>query len=225
MNTKNLITPIGYAAAAAIMCAAVFKFNHLPGTGTVLAITGLIIGIFFAAYVLDRMNEVPGETSAVSVAGAISVLFLNTGITCRIWHWPGANILLTLGLTGFALVFIPMCWLKRSKESNQDDLRNSAGALGLSLFAIGALFKLMHWPGAIAMMALSPMLIFLVFYPRYIMDKSIDAAQKKIYLRDSFLTIVIGTLVALYFVKSIEIHDLDKILQAITSCAGSPTTC
>lgn len=209
---KKLTTISGFISALAIMIAMVFKFNHFSGAGSLLAIAGLLIGFYFAIYIMNRMNEKnESGLSPSSIVAAICVLLINLGITFRIWHWTGANILLTLGLMGFSVIFIPMFWLYKSKQPNFDRIMNIAGALGLMTFALGTLLKLLHWQGAPILLSLSPVFLFLIYFPKYIINDSINKESKSRYLRESFLVIIIGALVALYFIKSIEIHDMDAV--------------
>ena len=209
---KKLTTISGFISALAVTIAMVFKFNHFPGAGTALFIAGLLIGIYFAIYIIDRMNE-KSESGLfpVSIVAAICVLFINFGITFRIWHWAGANVLLALGLIGFSIIFIPMFWLHKSKQPNFDKVMYSAGALGLITFVLGTFLKLQHWQGASIVLSLSPVFLFLIYFPKYILSTSVNQESKSRYLRESFLVIIIGALIALYFIKSIEIHDMDAI--------------
>lgn len=208
---KKLTTISGFISALAIMIAMVFKFNHFPGAGTTLWIAGLLTGIYFAVYIIDRMNENNEELMPSSIVAAFCVLLLDFGITFRINHWTGANILLTLGLAGFAIIFISMFWLHKSKQPNFDKVMYTGGALGLMTFALGTLLKLQHWKGAPILLSLSPVFLFLIYFPKYIIRASSNLESKRRHLRESFLVIIIGTLVALYFIKSIEIHDMDAV--------------
>lgn len=207
---KKATNSIGYITAFAIVVTSVFKFEHFPGAGAMLCLTGLILSVYFPVFIIDRMNEKnEGKTSNASVTAAISSSLISLGIVFRLWHWPGANILFTLGFVCFSLVFIPMLFMQRSKEAGADTILNLSGASGLACFGLGILFKLMHWPGAAMLLALCPAFLFLVYFPKYMMNSTISIEVKHNYLRNSFFVIVIGTLVALYFIKSIEIHDME----------------
>jgi hypothetical protein len=41
------------------------------------------------------------------LSGAVSISLTAIGILFKIMHWPGANILLVLGLGLFAILFVP----------------------------------------------------------------------------------------------------------------------
>ena len=209
---KKAANIIGFVSAFSAMIAASFKFNHFPGAETTLYLTGLLLSIYFPAYIIAKMSEKSeGRIRSAHIVAALAASLTDLGITFRIWHWPGAAVLLTLGLTIFSFVFLPLLLILRSKEAGTDNMRNAAGALGLAAFALGTLFKLQHWQGAPILLTLSPSLLFLIYFPKYIIDQRINNNVKNKYLRNSFFVIVIGTLVALYFIKSIEIHDMTSV--------------
>jgi uncharacterized membrane protein len=69
------------------------------------------------------------------------------GALFKILHWPGANILLILGLSWLAIVsFIRSAYVQeRSTQGYLNGLSNA-------LMIIGVLFKMMHWPHAMMML-------------------------------------------------------------------------
>lgn len=46
---------------------------------------------------------------ATYIIGTISSMLFVIGILFKIQHWPGAGVMLTLGLAAFGIVFIPLC--------------------------------------------------------------------------------------------------------------------
>lgn len=41
------------------------------------------------------------------ISGVMTSMMALLGMLFKIQHWPGASILLTIGIAGFALIFIP----------------------------------------------------------------------------------------------------------------------
>ena len=72
---------------------------------------------------------------------------------------------------------------------------NTLGASGLTLFALGILFKIQYWPGAGIMLGLSVFLLFFGYFLMYMSDKTINAEEKTSYLRKAFLSVIIGSVV------------------------------
>lgn len=84
-------------------------------------------------------------------------------------HWPGAGIMLVLGITLASLVFLPLLFtLKmREKQKSKDKLILGIGMLAAITMSMGILFKIMHWPGANMMGLGSVILMIAVFLPVY----------------------------------------------------------
>ena len=197
MKKTNYI--IGYIAAFAVVIATVFKINHLSYTGTIVAIAWTLMSIYFYFYILDKMGDSSGgKILLVNIVAAFCATFIDIGILFRLEHWPLAGTLITVGLVGFALIFLPMLYIQKSKQAGANNLMNSAGALGLALFALGMLTKIQHWPGQTFLFIPGAALIFLIYFPMYMMNKTIPDEKKINYLRDTFFAIIIGCLILLF---------------------------
>ena len=190
---------IGYIAAFAVVIATVFKINHLSYTGTIIAIAWTLMCIYLYFYILDKMGDSSGgKLLLVNIVAAFCATFIDIGILFRLEHWPLAGTLITVGLVGFAFIFLPMLYIQKSKQAGANNLMNSAGALGLALFALGMLTKIQHWPGQTFLFIPGAVLVFLIYFPMYMMNKTIPDEKKINHLRDTFFAIIIGCLVLLF---------------------------
>ncbi|MDF2435908.1 MAG: gliding motility-associated protein GldL [Bacteroidota bacterium] len=195
---KKGINIIGFVTALLLFMTVVMKSNHLPGAGMVMALSGFAISVYLPFFLLYNPNGSETPVNSSIKIGALSGSVLNLGITFKFQHWPGASVMIVLGLTSFALIFIPL-FLKyklNNEGSERKTLMNTLGASGLTLFALGLLFKIMHWPGAAVMLGLSVLFLFCGYFLMYLLDKSIDNDSKTIYLRKAFFSIIIGSIVA-----------------------------
>ena len=196
---KKSLNVVGFIAALLMFSTVVMKSNHLPGAGIVMALAGFGLSVYLPFFLLYRSGEASNsEKNAAGIVGAISASVLNLGITFKFQHWPGAGVMIVLGLTSFALVFIPMLLRKKLKgeASERKTLMNTLGAVGLTLFALGILFKIQHWPGAGIMLGLSVFLLFFGYFLMYMSDKTINAEEKSNYLRKAFFSVIMGSVVA-----------------------------
>lgn len=196
---KKSLNVVGFIAALLVFSTVVMKSNHLPGAGIVMVLAGVAVSIYLPFFLLYK----PGETSnseknTAGVVGAISASILNLGITFKFMHWPGAGVMIVLGLTSFALFFMPMLLRKKLKgeASERKTAMNTLGASGLTLFALGILFKIQYWPGADVMLGLSVFLLFFGYFLMYMLDKSIELEAKTNYLRKAFFAVILGSVVA-----------------------------
>jgi hypothetical protein len=106
---------------------------------------------------------------AMIISGAVSASFFTTGLIFKFLHWPGAGIMLILGIGILSLVFLPLMFLLKVKEkqSTKDKVTIGLGTLSGILISMGILFKVMHWPGANIMMQGSIAVMLLLFLPFY----------------------------------------------------------
>ena len=190
---------IGYIAVFAAVIATVFKMNHLPLTGPFTAIALLLLSIYFPLFIIDKARDSTEEkTSAANRVAALSSFFVTFGLLFMIQHWPLAWTMTTVGLVCFALIFLPMLYIQKSKQAGANNIMNGAGAIGLALFVLGMLTKINDWPGQIPLFIAGAALVLLVYFPMYMMDKTLPDEKKINYLRDTFFAIIIGCMIILF---------------------------
>lgn len=195
---KNKLNIVGYIAGLLVFTTVVMKINHFTGGGIVMVLAGVAMSIYFPFYLLYKKGEESNAgTNRVAIIGAVCASTINLAITFKFQHWPGAGVLMVLGLVCFALVFVPMLLNRTLKNqgSERKTLMNTLGATGLTLFSLGILFKLMHWPGAAVMLTLSIFFLFFGYFLMYLLDSSINPVEKTAYLRKAFLSVIIGCMV------------------------------
>lgn len=204
---KKASNIVGFIAALLLFATVVMKSNHLPGAGIAMALSGFAISAYLPFFILYNPNgEIDKRKRRAKILGAIAAALINLAITFKFQHWPGANVMLVLGLLSFALIFIPMLLKLKLKEENTErqTLMNTFGATGLTLFSLGLLFKIMHWPGASVMLGLSVFFLFFGYFLLYLLDKNIDSDVKTAYLRKAFFSIIIGSIVATFILLDLN---------------------
>lgn len=103
------------------------------------------------------------------IVGLVSAMLIGLGGVFKINHFPGANILLTLGIVALSFVFFPVAFIStyRQNESKNGLIYLTAALMGIILFT-GALFKIMHWPGASILLIVATLFPVVVFLPVFI---------------------------------------------------------
>jgi hypothetical protein len=196
---KKITYIIGFIVALVSVTATIFKLNHLQGAQAIIAVAFLLLSIFAPLFIIDKARDsAEGKTSPAYIVAALCLFFVTLGVLFSFQHWPLAGTLLTVGLVGFALIFLPMLYIQKSKKAGANNLMNGAGALGLALFALGVLTKIVHWPGQIPLIIVGAALVFLVYFPMYMMSKTIPDEKKINHLRDTFFAIIIGCMIILF---------------------------
>ncbi|MES2131563.1 MAG: hypothetical protein V4506_04380 [Bacteroidota bacterium] len=102
-------------------------------------------------------------------SGTFSAAVMSIGIFFKFMHWPGASLLIILGIAISSLVFLPLLFTLKSKEKQnvKDKLILGIGILAGVLISLAILFKVMHWPGANLMGVSFVGLMVLVYIPVY----------------------------------------------------------
>lgn len=102
-------------------------------------------------------------------SGAISVFAFLAGSVFKVMHWPGAGILLTLGLLTTSFFFLPMVFILKAKEVNTglEKLTVATGTLLGILCCLDFLFTVNHWPGATILWIVTICFSFFIFIPLY----------------------------------------------------------
>jgi len=107
---------------------------------------------------------------AIYITGIIFLNVLLLGVIFKLLHLEGAGVLLTLGLGGAGLLFLPMAYINLLKSTDDKTLKlvYTMGFITFFIDLIGFLFKIQHWPGAGILLTLGIPGPFVLFLPAYI---------------------------------------------------------
>jgi hypothetical protein len=102
-------------------------------------------------------------------SGVFSVFAFIAGSAFKIMYWPGASMLLTLGIGSFSLLFLPLLFILKSREAKaaSDKFVVAIGSAVGAMFTIAILFIVQHWPGANVLLMSSIGLAAFVLLPVY----------------------------------------------------------
>ena len=111
--------------------------------------------------------------------GILSGMVTACGCLFKIMHWPAAGIIIVLGLLSLSLVFLPLAIRNIVKAEQDKKLRTFyiLVAIVMAFNFIGAMFKIMHWPGAGVLLTIGIPLPFVVLLPAYLLS---NPAEKDI---------------------------------------------
>ncbi len=112
----------------------------------------------------------------IYIFGIITTMVILTGTVFKINHWPGAGILLILGILTLAWVFIPVALInayKGNKASHYLPLYIVTYITSLVVFT-AMLFKIQHWPGVHNLFLIALPFPYLVFLPVFLYTVSKD---------------------------------------------------
>jgi hypothetical protein len=107
----------------------------------------------------------------VYILGIVSLILIFVSAVFKINHFPGEGPLLVVGILSLSLVFYPTVYVKLLRSTNDKLLKLVYHTAFVSFFidSVGALFKMMHWPGANWFLIIGVPLPFVIFLPAYLL--------------------------------------------------------
>lgn len=119
------------------MLGMICKMQHWPGAGILLTGSLLLFALVFLP--LSVFNSYKGEGAnkkMLFVSGFITAFIVILGIIFKIQHWPGASILLVVGLPLPFVLFLPVFIYQHSKANGKADSRFLGVLFLLVYFAV-----------------------------------------------------------------------------------------
>ncbi len=170
-NMKTTMKISAIAGTIMLGFAALFKIMHWSGAGIMLTLGAFILAFVFmpsALTVLWKETHSRKRLFLYISAFAASMLFI-LGVAAKVQHWPFAGLILLLAVLSMIFAFIPALLVGKLKEE-ENPVRKLVcllGVAGFSLFILGILCKIQHWPLASLFLICGVVITFLLFVPWY----------------------------------------------------------
>jgi len=128
------------------------------------------------------------------MSGTVGAIATLIGASFKVMHWPGANMLILLGLAVLSFVFLPIMFTLKIKEkqNKKDKLILALGSLVTILVGITSLFKIMHWPYSSILLSITLSLVLFLFLPLYFIS-GIKNPETKLNTIVTSVLIIAGT--------------------------------
>jgi hypothetical protein len=106
----------------------------------------------------------------IYILGVVTAMIISTGLIFKVFHWPGAAILITAGILFLVLLFLPAALINNYKAEGNSQNRMLYIVTYITCFVvfIGMLFKLMHWPYAGIGLFIALPFPYIVFLPVFL---------------------------------------------------------
>ncbi len=111
---------------------------------------------------------------AIFISGLVSANMLLLGALMKVLHLSGAGVMLTFSILLFSFGFLPFALVSsyKNQEKRMYKWLYIVTFLVFGIDLVGALFKILHWPGSGILMLVGIPLPFLVFLPVYLYQTS-----------------------------------------------------
>jgi hypothetical protein len=113
--------------------------------------------------------------------GLTSAILTILGSLFKRMHWPGAGILITVGMMLIVFVFLPLYFITNHREQleKKNPVYAIVGYLTIALLLAGSTFKIMHWPGANWLIYASIGFLLIGFVPLYVVNAFQRSGKEK----------------------------------------------
>jgi len=113
----------------------------------------------------------------IYIFGIVLLILFTLGAIFKINHWPGAGIAISVSLVLFSVVFCPMALVSAYRAERKHAFVYIIGGITIAINFVGALFKIMHWPGAGIMLTVGIVAPFIIFLPAFMIYQGKKGAR------------------------------------------------
>ena len=117
---KNKIYILGVITAIFAFTGTIFKLNHWPGAGIMITagLVSLVLIFVPAALISHYKAAVNRQNLLLHIVTWLTCFVIFVSMLFKIMHWPGAAILLAIGLPFPYVVFLPVFLITTSRNKN-----------------------------------------------------------------------------------------------------------
>ena len=153
--------------------------------------------------------------------GILLINIFTFGAIFKIQHWPGANILLVIGLGLFSGIFLPLAFTNSYKGNGSKNRQlYISGFLCALICIVGALWKVMHWPGAGWFLIVGVPLPFLYFLPVYVFHHNKEKEKSSL----NFLGVMFMMMYIAVFSAMLALNTSRNIINSFVNSAADFAT-
>ena len=174
---KKVLFISGFITSVLLTTTFLFKALHWPGAGIIAAVSFFALVFVFLPILLMYLyrKEISryGSHKLKYILGFLGLAISLTGLAFKIFHWPGAGILITAGVFILNFGFLPFYFYRMYKSTGQQGDPEKmtrvwlyiSGVAGAAIFLTAGLFKIQHWPASGVLLVLSILIINFGFLP------------------------------------------------------------
>ena len=124
LNMKTITFVIGTAAAVMLFFGTTFKIMHWPFANILIVLGAAHMIMFFLPLLLiHNLRSTKTVMEGVfHVAGYLGLAVFGSGVLFKSLHWPFATNLLTIGATVLLLIYVPLYFLRRYRQSTNKSI-------------------------------------------------------------------------------------------------------
>jgi hypothetical protein len=205
---KNTMKTFGVIAPILLAFSAVFKIQHWPGASVLLTLGFfLLCFVFLPSAIYVSYREVSNRKKLLSHLSGFAAGFLfSISFLFMVQHWPGARLLMLLGMLVACLFFIPSFFIGQLKNSSKiQKWIYIFGLLGSLAYLTGFYFKINRFDGAQILLVTGAIFLILVAFPLFVYSHY--KQYEHVSSRFIFLTFAVIWLIVPTFLISLNVSE------------------
>jgi hypothetical protein len=160
---------------------------------------------------IEMLNQKQNPMKQLTFISGISASTLIVlGSAFKIQHWPGANLMIILGIFMLITVFLPSIFIYRYKLefSKVGKISQLVGLATISTFLSGVLFKMMHWPFADLLTITGIISSIFLYFPLLVYKNTLE---KSTVARNKYVIVAFTLSIATLMLTSLKDPSKDYI--------------
>ena len=145
---KKVTFGFGLTSTFLLLAGTIFKLMHWPGANVMFMLGAIILALIYLPLILrHKLKESPNNEALLHISGFVGLAFTTVGSLFKIMHWPGASVLLMVGLGTLAFIYVPIYFYKKYQVSANKPITFSASLVAMTcLILVFALTRVNNSP-------------------------------------------------------------------------------
>ena len=133
VTMKKVTFGFGLTSTFLLLAGTIFKLMHWPGANVMFMLGAVILALIYLPLILaHKLKESPNNEAILHISGFVGLAFTTVGSLFKIMHWPGASIMLLVGLGTLAFLYVPIYFYKRYQTSANKPIALSASLVAMT---------------------------------------------------------------------------------------------
>ncbi len=130
---KKVTFGFGLTSTFLLLAGTIFKLMHWPGANIMFMLGAMILALIYLPLILaHKLKESPNNEAVLHISGFVGLAFTTLGTLFKILHWPGASVMLMVGLGTLAFLYVPIYFYKRYQTSANKPITLSASLVAMT---------------------------------------------------------------------------------------------
>lgn len=147
---KKVTFGFGLTSTFLLLAGTIFKLLHWPGANIMVVLgASFLVLVYLPLILYYKLKESPRSEALMHSMGFLGLGLTTLGTLFKIMHWPGAAMLLLVGLVVLAFGYVPLYFYKKYQSSVNKPITLSASLVAITclilVFALTRINPSIHY--------------------------------------------------------------------------------